>query len=76
MRLANGPATAISGQVMSDESELQALQDQVDAEKRMVEALQAEYNKASEELRVALEREAQLRALWAELEANAHLFEF
>ncbi len=60
---------------MSDESELKALQDQVDAEKRVVEALQAEYNEALDELRVALAREAQLRALWVEMEANAHLFE-
>jgi hypothetical protein len=60
---------------MSDAGELKALQDQVDAEKRAVEALQAEYNKALEELRVALEREAQLRAVWAELEGDAHLFE-
>jgi hypothetical protein len=60
---------------MSDAGELRVLEDQVDAEKRVVEALQVEYNKALEELRVALEREAQLRALWAQLEGDAHLFE-
>lgn len=55
--------------------DLEALQDQVDAEKRIVAALQAEYNKALEELRVALQREAELKALWAELDGHAHSFE-
>lgn len=55
--------------------DLKALQDQVDAEKRAVDALQAEYNKALEELRMALKHEAMIQALWAEMEGEAHLLE-
>lgn len=55
--------------------DLQALQDQVDAEKRAVDALQAEYQKALDELRTALQREAMIQALWAQLEGEAHLLE-
>jgi hypothetical protein len=60
---------------MSDAGDLDALQDQVDAEKRAVEALQAEYRKALEKLRVALQREVILQKLWAELGGDAHTFE-
>ena len=60
---------------MSDASDLKALEDQLDAEKRVVAALQDEYSRALEELRIALQREAELRVLWAELEANAHILE-
>lgn len=58
-----------------DAGDLNALQAQVDAEKRAVEALQAEYKKALDELRTALQREAMIHALWAELEGEAHLLE-
>lgn len=58
-----------------DADDLKNLENQVDAEKRAVDALQAEYNKALDELRVALQREAAMQSLWAELEGEAHLLE-
>jgi hypothetical protein len=60
---------------MSDASNPKAIQDQGDAEKRHLEALQAEYRKALEKVRVALQRELMLQKLWAELEGDAHHFE-
>jgi hypothetical protein len=58
-----------------DTGDLKALQDRVDAEKRAVDALQAEYNKALDELRTLLQHEAMIQALWAQMEGQAHLLE-
>jgi hypothetical protein len=54
---------------------LKDLEDQVDAEKRVVEVLQAEYTKALEELRIALQRQAELQVRWDQLEGDAHTFD-
>jgi len=47
---------------MADTNDLETLQDQLEAEKRTTEALKAQYKKAVQELRAALQREAQLQA--------------
>lgn len=60
---------------MSDNDPLQELQDQVDAENRAVEALQAQYAKALDELRVASQKQAELEVLWDQLEGDAHTFD-
>ena len=60
---------------LQDLQELQTLQDQVDLEKRVVEALQAEYSKTLEELRSALQKQAELQVLWDQLEGDAHAFD-
>jgi hypothetical protein len=60
---------------MSDNDPLQELQDQVDAERRVVEALQAQYAKALQELRAALQKQADLQVLWDQLEGDAHTFD-
>jgi hypothetical protein len=64
-----------AGEPLQDLEELQALQDQVDLEKRVVEALQAEYNKALEELKSALKKQAELQVLWDQLDGDAHAFD-
>ena len=45
---------------MADTNDLEGLQDQVEAEKRATEALKAQYKKLLQELRAALQREAEL----------------
>jgi hypothetical protein len=60
---------------MSDLSYPKTIRDQRDAEKRALEALQTEYRKALEKVRVALQREVMLQKLWAELDGDAHHFE-
>jgi hypothetical protein len=63
---------------MSNTGDSDAPQDQVDAEKRAVEAveaLRANYYKALQQLRLALQREAELQALWAKLDGDAHSFD-
>jgi hypothetical protein len=60
---------------MSDERDLQALQEELDAEKRAAEALRAQYKKALQALRAAIEREAELQSLWAMLDGDAYGFE-
>jgi len=56
-----GLATALAI-AMADTNDLETLQDQLEAEKRTTEALKAQYKKAVQELRAALQREAQLQA--------------
>jgi hypothetical protein len=56
---------------MSDTSELKALEDQLDAERRAVQVLQDKYKKALEELRVALQQQAELRKLLADPPGDA-----
>jgi hypothetical protein len=60
---------------MSEANHPKPIQDQRDAEKRAVEALQAEYKKALDKLRTILQREVVLKKLWAELDGDAHPFE-
>jgi hypothetical protein len=60
---------------MSDTDDLEALREQLDAEKRAAETLRAQYVKALQALRAALQRQAELEALWANLEGDAHGFE-
>jgi hypothetical protein len=55
--------------------DLESLRDQLDAEKRASEALRAQYVKALKALRVALQRQAELQALLAELAGHEHSFE-
>jgi hypothetical protein len=63
---------------MSDTDDPEARRDQLDAEKRAmeaVEALRANYYKALQQLRLALQREAELQSLWAKVEGDAHSFD-
>ena len=46
----------------TDANELEALQDQLEEERRATEALKAQYKKALQELRALLQREAQRQA--------------
>ena len=59
---------------MSDTRDLEAPQDQLDVEKRAAEALRV-HSKALQQLRLILQREAQLQELWTELGGHAHSFE-
>jgi hypothetical protein len=60
---------------MSDTGDAEAPQDQLDSEKRAAEALRAQYYKALQQLRLALQREAELQSLWSKLEGDAHSFD-
>jgi hypothetical protein len=59
---------------LSDATDSKAIQDQRDAEKRPLEALQAQRRKAMEKLRVALQREVMLQKLRAKLGGDVHHF--
>ncbi len=72
-----GLPTALSPE-MSATDDPEAFQNQPDAEKRAVEAveaLRANYYKALQQLRLALQREAELQSLWAKLDGDAHNFD-
>jgi hypothetical protein len=60
---------------MSDADDLESLQKQLAAETRAAEALRAQYIKALQELRDALQRQAELQELSAKLDKHAHSFE-
>jgi hypothetical protein len=60
---------------MSEASDPEAIQGQRDVDKRTLEALQAEYRKSLEKLRLVLQREVMLKKLWADLDGDAHHFE-
>ena len=59
---------------MSYTDDPEPFQDQLDAE-RAVEVLKANYYKALQQLRLALQREAELQSLWAKPEGHAHGFD-